>query len=211
MNEKFKKLIYPIIAVGVSVLFLVLMLIPYYTIGSTNFDGYMIMFMKVFSGMNFTVFMSTFFQFFHIVTLLLLLNVGLFGILVKTGVVEVKKSVKNWSYEKLLKVLFTVMGSLGLVLIFSMLITCSANSYTFGGVSFGLILNGVLEVMACVAFWLLDYYGILNGTYVPKEKKQKVSSAEEEEKPEVEAEVLEENVEEKPAENSQESSEDSNE
>ena len=210
MNEKFKKLIYPIIAVGVSVLFLVLSLIPYYTIGSTNFDGYMVMIMKVFDGMNFTIFMSTFFQFFHIVTLLLLLNVGLFGILVKTGVVEVKKSVKNWSYEKLLKVLFTVMGSLGLVLIFSMLITCSANSRYFA-LSFGTILNGVLEVMACVAFWLLDYYGILNGTYVKNEKKQKVSSAEGEEKPEVEAEVLEENVDEKPAENSQESSEDSNE
>lgn len=196
MNNKFKNLIYPICAVGVSLLFLILSLLPHYSISSINFDGYMIMIMKAFNGMTFTIFISTFFQFLHIVTLILLLNIGVFGILVKTGVVEVKKSLKNWTYEKLLKVLFTIMGSLGLVLIISMLITCATNDGYFT-IGFGVILNGALEIIACVAFWLLDYYGILNGTYIPKEKKQKVSKANSEEMPEDEAEVLEENNDEK--------------
>lgn len=192
MNNKFKNLIYPICAVGVSLLFLILSLLPHYSISSINFDGYMIMIMKAFNGMTFTIFVSTFFQFLHIVTLILLLNIGVFGILVKTGVVEVKKSLKNWTYEKLLKVLFTIMGSLGLILIISMLITCATNDGYFS-IAFGVILNGALEVIACVAFWLLDHYGILNGTYSPKEKKQKVSKASKEEAPIFEAEVLEEN------------------
>lgn len=154
MKNKLKTMLHSVIAVGFALLLLVLFEIPY----AESVTGYTIL--HLYEGGGFAEFMSSFFQFFHIVAVLLLLNIGIFGILQKTGVVEVKKSLKGWTYAKLVSVLLLVIASLSLVELLFVIIVC-AKYHAYIGV--GAILNCVLEIMATVLFILLDKKGMLSG------------------------------------------------
>ena len=105
-------------------------------------------------------------QFLHIVSLIVLVAVGVLGILKITGVVEIKKYIKGWNYVTLLKLVLTVVASLSLIVMVLGLILCGTEGAHVG---VGLILNTILEILACVAFYVLDIYGFLDGTYAEKE------------------------------------------
>lgn len=166
MKEKLKTMIYPLCATVIALLFIILLTLPYFVEDGFNANGYYLLSIYVLGG--FSPFMLSFFQFFHVIVLLLLLNLGFLGILEKTGVVEFKKAYKNWTYNKLVKVLITVMAGLSLIVLLSVIILCSKYHIRIG---VGAILNTILSIMACVAFWLLEIYGIFDGTYKSKQEK----------------------------------------
>lgn len=154
MKNKLKTMLHSLCAIGFALLIIVLFALRYCYV----YDGYDIL--RLYQVSGFSEFMVSFFQFFHYVGLLLLLNVGILGVLQKTGVVEFKKSLKGWTYAKLVKVILTVVASLSVMVLIFVIIVCCKNGVYIG---VGAILNTILEIMACVTFWLLDAKGILDG------------------------------------------------
>lgn len=155
MKNKIKTMLHSVVAVGFALLFIVLFALPY----CADLNGYNILSLYEYAG-GFSAFMVSFFQFFHFVGMLLLLNLGILGILEKTGVVEFKKSLKNWSYNKLVKVVLLVIASLSAIVLLFTIIVCAKFGVYIG---VGVILNAILEILGCVAFWLLDANGVLSG------------------------------------------------
>lgn len=154
MKNKIKTMLHSVVAVGFALLFIVLFALPY----CEGANAYEILTLYKIGG--FSEFMVSFFQFFHFVGMLLLLNLGILGILEKTGVVEFKKSLKNWSYNKLVKVVLLVIASLSAIVLLFTIIVCAKFGVYIG---VGVILNAILEILGCVAFWLLDANGVLSG------------------------------------------------
>ena len=169
MKEKIYKLMYPLIAVCVALLFIVLMKAPYVA----GADGYR--FLNVYTT-GFLGFVVSFFAFLHLVSLLLLLNLGILGILEKAGVVEYKKQIFGWSYNKFVKIMISIMAGFALLTLLFTIIWCIVNSVIIG---FGVIFNAVLEVMCAVLVWLFAIKGILDGTYVAPKKEKKAKKTEE--------------------------------
>lgn len=153
MKNKIKTMLHSVVAVGFALLFIVLFALPY----CAEFNGYNILSLYKYAS-GFSAFMVSFFQFFHFVGMLLLLNLGILGILEKTGVVEFKKSLKNWSYNKLVKVVLLVIASLSVMVLLFTIIVCAKFGVYIG---VGVILNAILEILACVVFWVLDKKGVL--------------------------------------------------
>lgn len=163
MKEKLKSMLFELCLTGFALLFIILLTLPYIKGG---INGYALL--NIYEVGGFSLFMLSFFQFFHIIALLLLLNLGFLGILEKTGVVEFKKAYKDWTYTKLGKLIVTIVASLSIAVLFFVIIVCSQYSTA---IAFGSILNAILQIMACVAIWLLEYHGIFDGTYKQKENK----------------------------------------
>lgn len=154
MKNKLKTMLHSVIAVGFALLLLILFEIPYFS----NMTGYNAMELYKLGG--FLEFVVSFFQFFHIITVLLLLNIGIFGILQKTGIIEVKKSLKGWTYAKLVSVLLIVIASLSIAELIFVIITCVKYRVYIG---VGAIMNSILEIIGAVLFVLLDKNGMLSG------------------------------------------------
>ena len=154
MKNKLKTMLHSVIAVGFALLLLILFEIPYFS----NMTGYNAMELYKLGG--FLEFVVSFFQFFHIIAVLLLLNIGIFGILQKTGVIEVKKSLKGWTYAKLVSVLLIVIASLSVAELIFVIITCVKYRVYIG---VGAIMNCILEIIGAVLFVLLDKNGMLSG------------------------------------------------
>lgn len=167
MKEKLKSMMFELCLTGFALLFIILLTLPYI---SGGINGYALL--NVYEVGGFSLFMLSFFQFFHTIALLLLLNIGFLGILNKTGVVEFKKAYKDWSYTKLGKLIATIVASLSVAVLFFVIIVCSQYSMAIG---VGSILNTILEILACVSIWLLEYYGIFDGTYKLKKKGNQTS------------------------------------
>ena len=154
MKNKLKTMLHSVIAVGFALLLLILFEIPYFS----NMTGYNAMELYKLGG--FLEFVVSFFQFFHIIAVLLLLNIGIFGILQKTGVIEVKKSLKGWTYAKLVGVLLIVIASLSVTELIFVIISCVKGGYYIG---VGAIMNCILEIIGAVLFVLLDKNSMLSG------------------------------------------------
>lgn len=154
MKNKLKTMLHSVIAVGFALLLLILFEIPYIS----DMSGYNAMELYKIGG--FLEFVVSFFQFFHIIAVLLLLNIGIFGILQKTGVIEVKKSVKGWTYAKLVSVLLIVIASLSVAELLFVIIFCAKYSIYIG---VGAIMNSVIEIIGAVLFILFDKNGMLSG------------------------------------------------
>lgn len=178
MKNKIKTMLHSVIAVGFALLLLILFEIPYFY----NMTGYnAIEFYKVGGFLEFVV---SFFQFFHIIAVLLLLNIGIFGILQKTGVIEVKKSVKGWTYAKLVSVLLIVIASLSVAELLFVIIVCAKYGVYIG---VGVIMNCILEIIGAVLFILLDKNGMLSGENHSSNKEVAKKEDDEEEKVEEES------------------------
>lgn len=163
MKNKLKTMLHSVIAVGFALLLLILFEIPYLQ----NVSGYLMLeFYQLYGFLGFTV---AFFQFFHIIAVLLLLNIGILGILQKTGVVEIKKSLKNWTYAKLVSVVLLVIASLSILELMFTIIICAKNGFYIG---VGVIMNCVLEILGAVLFILLDKNGLLSGENRSANKKE---------------------------------------
>ncbi len=173
MKNKIKTMLHSVIAVGFALLLLILFEIPYFS----NMTGYNAMEFYKLGG--FLEFVVSFFQFFHIIAVLLLLNIGIFGILQKTGVIEVKKSVKGWTYAKLVSILLIVIASLSVAELIFVIITCAKYRVYIG---VGAIMNSVLEIIGAVLFILLDKNGMLSGENHPSNKEVAKKEDDEEEK-----------------------------
>ena len=163
MKEKIYKLMYPLIAVCVGLLFIILMKAPYIA----KVDGYQVL--SAYTT-GFLGFVLAFFGFLHLVSLLVLLNLGILGLLEKMGVVEFKKQIFGLSYNKFVKIMISVVAGLALLTLLFIIIWCAVNSVSIG---FGSILNAVLEIMCAVLVWLFAAKGILDGTYVSPKKEKK--------------------------------------
>ena len=163
MKEKVYKVMYPLIAICVGLLFIVLLKTPYIA----KIDGYQLL--DVYTS-GFLGFIVSFFAFLHIASLLLLLNLGILGILEKTGVVEFKKQIFGLSYNKFVKILISVVAGLAFLTLLFTIILCIVYEASIG---FGVIFNAVLEIMCAVLVWLFAAKGILDGTYVSPKKEKK--------------------------------------
>ena len=145
-KKNISKLAFPLIAFGFSFLFLVLLNLTYCAsaTGIELLDVYQT---------GFLGFVIAFFQFFYIIGLLLLINISFLGFLKEYGVVEIKKSYKDWTYKKLVKTLIMAITILSLVTLLFVIIFCIKYSIYIG---FGIIMNTVLAIIGCVLVWVLD-------------------------------------------------------
>lgn len=154
MKGKLKTMLHSVVAVGFALLLLILFEIPYFS----ELTGYNAMEFYKYGG--FLEFVVSFFQFFHVIAVLLLLNIGIFGILQKTGVIDVKKSLKGWTYAKLVGVMLIVIASLSIAELLFVIIACAKYKVYIG---VGAIMNCVLEIIGAGLFVLLDKNGMLSG------------------------------------------------
>ena len=145
-KKNISKLAFPLIAFGFSFLFLVLLNLTY----CASATG--IQLLDVYQT-GFLGFVIAFFQFFYIIGLLLLINISFLGFLKEYGVVEIKKSYKDWTYKKLVKTLIMAITMLSLVTLLFVIIFCIKYSIYIG---FGIIMNTVLAIIGCVLVWVLD-------------------------------------------------------
>lgn len=145
-KENASKYAYPVIALGFALLFLVLLKLPYIE----GVDG---VYLLELYQTGFLGFVISFFHFFYIIGLLLLINISFLGFLKVKGVVEIKKSYKDWTYNKLVKTLILTITALSFVSLLFGIIFCIANSVYIG---FGSILNSVLAILGCVVMLVLE-------------------------------------------------------
>lgn len=151
MKNKLSKILLPIYLITLGTLFLILSNIGY--ISRLNAFGLLILY----QGAGFLEFLISSLAFLHLVSVFMLITLGIIGILNKTGAIEFKKSVSNFSYQKLEKIMVTVLASISAVLLLFVIIFCSVNRVYIG---VGAILNFILEAIACVIVWVIDFEAI---------------------------------------------------
>lgn len=148
MKKCLSKYLVPICVIFVSLLMVFLMNISYMS-GRIGLNNYYLF--VIYQRAGFFEFLISMFAFLHLVALFVLLTVAIFDILIKSERVEVKN--KNFDIKKLEKILLTVVASISLLLLILIIIFCAVNKVYIG---VGAILNTVLEILACVLFWIMD-------------------------------------------------------
>lgn len=166
MKQKVSKILMPLYLIVVALLMIILMNLPYVA----NLNNYYTFVLYTFGG--FYEFIISMFAFLHLVLLFGLIVVAMLDICVKNGTLEIKND--KFDLKKLEKIALTVIAGNSLFLLLLVIIFCAVNHVYIGA---GVILNAILEILACVAFWLMDdkhvFEQLQNSMNEPKAKEEK--------------------------------------
>ncbi len=153
MKQKFSKILMPLYLLSVVILMILLMNLNY--ISGYRLNGYEMFTAYKFAG--FLGFVMSMFAFLHLAVLFGLIALSVIDILNRNGAITFNTKNKKMNLKKLEKIMLTVLASLSLLVLIFVIIYCASKSVYIG---VGAILNTIIEILACVAFWLMDDKGV---------------------------------------------------